>query len=333
MTRPSIASLFEPLTRDRAVVFRLHRFRDPELDNRGHDPAGVRRVLEFLRGEGYELVSLPELFRRLSGDGPPLRRSVAFTIDDGYVDQASVGLPLFLEFDCPVTIFVTTGFLDGRIWFWWDKIKFTFAHASRSDVRVRLGGEDLRYSWSDTRERDRACADFVLRCKSVPEAQKCEAIERLAMATDVRLPQRAPARYAPMSWAQLRDFEKLGVTVGPHTVTHPVLARTTAERSRREIVDSWTRVKQELAEPIPVFAYPNGRWQDFGQREIDTLRGLGFTGALAAVPGYNSVPQAATQPGTRYSIRRFGNPDSLTHVIQYVSGLERLKQIFRGEAV
>ena len=63
----------------------------------------------------------------LSGDGPPLNRAVAFTIDDGYVEQATVAAPVFAEFDCPVTTFVTSGFLDRALWFWWDQIEYVFA--------------------------------------------------------------------------------------------------------------------------------------------------------------------------------------------------------------
>src|SRR5262245_7266960 len=138
LTVPGVAAPFARLRRGRAVIFMLHRFRQAELGIEGHDPLEVRRGLEYLRRKRYELVSLTEVFERLAGQGRPLDRSVAFTIDDGYLDQATVAGPIFADFDCPVTTFVSTGFLDGRLWFWWDRIEHVFRQTSRRRIRVRL---------------------------------------------------------------------------------------------------------------------------------------------------------------------------------------------------
>ena len=51
-------------------------------------------------------------------------RAIAFTVDDGYQDVAQVAAEIFLEYDCPLSIFLTTGFIDGHLWHWWDQIEF-----------------------------------------------------------------------------------------------------------------------------------------------------------------------------------------------------------------
>ncbi len=328
---PAVNSLLAPLARDRAVILRLHRFSDPELGIVDRDPAGLRRVLEFLRGERYELIPLDELLNRLAGDGPPLRRVVAVTMDDGYIDQATVGAPLFFEFDCPVTTFVATGFLDQQLWFWWDKILYIFRHTRRGRLDPTLGSNAIRYRLTHDGSRDRACKDFTERCKTVSDAEKHAAIQRLAAEAEVELSERAPPEFSPMSWSQLRACEERGMTFAPHTVTHPILAQTPAEQSRREILESWRRVCSEARRPVPIFAYPNGRWQDFGPREIEVLRAAGFLGAVATVPGYNASASLRAEPDARYRLHRFGNADSLLHVMRYVSGVERFKQLVRRE--
>ena len=103
---PGIASIWRLLLDNRGTIFVLHRFHDEEFGTPGHDPASVRRLLAFLRRERFEILSLRELFRRLEDLDDPLRGAVAFTIDDGYIDQATIGAPIFGEFDCPATIFV-----------------------------------------------------------------------------------------------------------------------------------------------------------------------------------------------------------------------------------
>lgn len=310
----------------------LHRFRDWERGTGGHDPDSLRRGLAYLRREHYELLSLGELFRRLAAGGAGLARAIAFTMDDGYLDQAEIGGPLFAEFDCPVTTFVSTGFLDRQIWLWWDRVEYIFRRTGRQELRVVLGARELTYSWSDATDRFRVQRDFRTRCKEVPDPEKEAAIGALAAAAGVELPTQAPPQYAPMSWDDARACEKRGMTFGPHGATHLVLARTSADRVQREMADSWARLCAEVRQAVPVFSYPNGLWQDFGPREIGELRALGLAGAVVGEPGYADVDSFRRNVDGPFKVKRFTYPDSLADVIQYVSGLERLKQVLRGEA-
>ena len=86
------------LLRGRGVIFMLHRIRNKDLGVEGQDPEALRAGLAYLRARGYELVALEDLMRRLAADAPPVRGAIAFTIDDGYFDHASVGAPIFAEF-------------------------------------------------------------------------------------------------------------------------------------------------------------------------------------------------------------------------------------------
>jgi peptidoglycan/xylan/chitin deacetylase (PgdA/CDA1 family) len=124
----------------------------------------------------------------------------------------------------------------------------------------------------------------------------------------------------------------MGMTFGAHTVTHPVLSRTTPEAAEYEITESWTRLRAELRKPVPIFCYPNGGWEDFGNREIAVLRRLGFVGAVVGEPGYASALTFQRDEDNCFKVQRFGLPDELPHMIQYVSGVERFKQLLRGSA-
>jgi peptidoglycan/xylan/chitin deacetylase (PgdA/CDA1 family) len=326
---PGFPALLKYVQRDCATVFMLHRFRDPERGIAGCDVCHLRRALAYLTRNGYELVTLVELFERLDGKGPQARGAVAFTIDDGYVEQATLAAPIFAEFGCPVTTFVATGFLDGKLWFWWDQIEYIFQHTARSAAHVQLGDTLLDYRWEDQQERSSAQADFTVRCKLIPQPEKPAAIAQLAHGMDVDVPPVPPALYAPMSWDQVRRCEENGMSFGPHTVTHPVLSRSATEVVAREITESWARLRSEVRTPVPVFCYPYGWWEDFGDREIAVLRRLGFLGALAAEPGYANALSFRSNEDDRFKVRRFGFPDEMPHMIQYVSGVERFKQLLR----
>ena len=329
---PGVARALSTLLRDHAVIFMMHRVRQPDLGVEGHDLEDLRRLLAHLRQHRYALVSLEDVFRSLAGEGPPLRGSVAFTLDDGYVDQVELAGPVFAEFDCPATTFVTTGFLDGSLWLWWDRIDHVFRNTPRAALSIDLGGEAVALSWQGAAERDRARDAFTERCKLLPDAAKHLAIERLASAAEVALPERPPVACAPMTWDQLRRWEQRGMSFGPHTVTHPILSRTDAAQSKREIVESWTRLRTEAAHPTPIFCYPNGQWSDFGEREIATLRELGLRGAVVGAPGYASARALAKGPSAPFEVLRFSLPDNALDLVQLVSGFERLKELVRGEA-
>lgn len=328
---PGADAVFAPFTRARGVVFMLHRFRSPVRPLEGHDPAAVRRALAYLRRQRYRLLSLPELLR-CALDGRVPDRAVTFTIDDGYFDHAEIAAPVFAEFDCPVTTFVTTGFLDGELWFWWDQIEYVFTASRRLAVEVQLGPQLLRYSFATPAERAAAQGAFTEACKQVPDEEKHAAIRRLATNAEVDLPEQAPPQYAPMSWDDLRACEKRGMSFGPHTVTHPVLSRVSDERSRWELAESWRRLRAEAAAPVPIFCYPNGRESDFSSREIRTLAQLDFLGAVVGWPGVVGSP-ASVAGDSAFTLRRFGFPDDLPHLIEIASGVEYAKSLLRREAI
>jgi peptidoglycan/xylan/chitin deacetylase (PgdA/CDA1 family) len=329
---PRFPAFLRHVQRGCATVFMLHRFRDEDRGIAGCDLSHLRRMLDYLRRNNYELVSLLELFERLEGKGPPPRGAVVFTLDDGYVDQAAIAGPVFSKFDCPVTTFVSTGFLDGKLWFWWDQIEHVFEHTACRSVQVRLGDATFHFPMEDERQRVRAQTEFTAACKRLPETQKLRAIAQLAQAADVVVPGSPPPRFAPMSWDQVRTCERMGMTFGPHSVTHPVLSRTSDEAAQYEITESWARLRAEARSPVPVFCYPNGGWDDFGDREMEILRRSDLVGAVVAEPGYAHAPTFRAGANNRFRVQRFGFPDELPHLVQYVSGVERFKQMVRSSA-
>jgi peptidoglycan/xylan/chitin deacetylase (PgdA/CDA1 family) len=331
LTLPGFTGPLALLARDCSVVFVFHRFGDPERGIRGHEVSVAEKVLAYLRRNKYDLISLPTLLQRLAA-GEPLKRTVAFSIDDGYVDMATVAAPLFARYDCPVTGFVVTGFLDGSLWLWWDQIEYILENTKRRHLKVQLGSQTLDYRWENDTERRRLQADYTERCKRVLETEKLHSIRHLAGEAEMDIPTKPPPQYAAMSWNQLRSCEEQGMTFGPHSVTHPILSKLPADQSRYEIAHSWERLRHEARRAVPVFAYPNGHREDFGTREIDTLRSIGLVGALSQIQGYNSPATFGSEHDGAFALRRFGYPETLPHVIQYVTGLEHVKQVIRGEA-
>lgn len=332
LTHPAVLPLAYPFARGVAPILMLHRFADHALGNGGHAPGTLHRNLEFLRRHRFDLVALADLVAKLERGDPLVSKQVAFTVDDGYADFAKVGVDVFAAFDCPVTVFVVTGFLDGQCWLWWDQVDLALTGTLRTTVDVELGDGVHRYRWSDAGGRESVRADLVERLKLVDDATRQTAIARLAGDLDVAIPNTPPKRYAPMTWEDTRRCAQRGVTFGPHTVTHPILARTDDRRSITEIRDSWRRVKEEVPASVPIFCYPNGDPDSFGPREQGVLRQMGLVAALTTVQGYASSRVFAANHGAgRYAVPRFPYFEDAAAFRQVVSGLERAKRLVLGK--
>jgi peptidoglycan/xylan/chitin deacetylase (PgdA/CDA1 family) len=323
-TRP-----FTPMMYGHATIIVMHRFADPDRGITGLDPRALRRALQFLRSERYPIVSLDRLFQGLTGEAPPIDRAVAFTMDDGTIDQATVAAPIFEEFDCPATIFVVTGYLDGALWCWWHRVEYVFETTRHREFSVMVAGLRHIIRLNDGAPRAQHARRFMDRCTRVPEVEKLRAIERLAAAAEVELPARPPARYAPMSWDDVRACEARGITFGPHTVTHPVLSRASEEQSKHEIHESWARLRAEARRPVPIFCYPNGHvGTDFGPRECATLRRLGFVGAVTSWPGdYATVGGFRSSPDAPFSVPRIDFGEDHRSFVRSVSGGLRTEHV------
>ncbi len=330
LTVPGAATVFRRFMRDRATVFMLHRIADGKTYREGHPIAALRTALAWLRRHHYPLISLLDLVGDLEQGHVP-SRAVVFTIDDGYAEQASLAGPVFAEFDCPVTTFLTTGFVDGQVWMWWDRINFAFLHTTRRDLLIEIGDHRIAYAWNSEPERRSVQRDLIRRCKAMSNTVKQAMLSALPVALDVGIPQRPPLEYAPITWDQARAAEQAGMTFGPHTVSHPILSQTSDECLEQEIAGSWQRLQQELANPVPVFCYPNGEQRDYGPREIALLQRLGLRGAVLSTPGYASPEGFQRSAISRFEVPRFSYPTQLPLVIQVVSGMERVKGLWRGE--
>jgi peptidoglycan/xylan/chitin deacetylase (PgdA/CDA1 family) len=330
MTSEAVMPFLRPLSRGIATIFMMHRFEDRELGVAGHDAEGLRAHLAYLRRERYALVSVADLVQTVLERGALPSRAVAFTVDDGYADFHRIAAPIFAEFDCPVTLFIASGFVDGQVWCWWDKIEHALVQTARSGLRFASRGTPLSYDWAGPADRKAAAADVTERLKWLPERERNAAITAIAEILEVSLSPRPPPAFAPMSWHQVRAWSRRGVTFGPHSVSHPILSLVDDRRAAFEIAESWRRVREETDAAIPVFCYPQGNERSFSSRDAALIRREGLIAALTAMPGHVTTPACRRSDADgRYTMPRFTYCDDRAQFVQIVSGLERLKRELR----
>ena len=77
------------------------------------------------------------------------------------------------------------------------------------------------------------------------------------------------------------------VTIGAHTVTHPVLSRLDARACHREITESKLACEALIGMPVAAFAYPYG---DFNAEAHEAVRAADFSLACST----RRVPASVT---------------------------------------
>jgi peptidoglycan/xylan/chitin deacetylase (PgdA/CDA1 family) len=305
LTSPATIKLWRRWSRGAVPILMLHRFGSNTGGAPGFSAQALRAQLSTLRQHAFRVLPLLEALDRIER-GEPLERSVVLTVDDGYADFHDVALPVFAEFDCPVTVFLATGFLDGSTWLWWDRV---------TEALSRIG-------------QAREAATRIEALKRLPEEERVSALDALAAESGMPVDTPPPPHCAPMTWDMVRNAGARGVTFGPHTVTHPILSRTGAQQAEREITESWRRVREETGAAIPVFCYPNGGPEDQGPREFRLVEDAGLRAAVTTIPGFASA-EVLRGGVTRFAIPRFGHPSETPRLLQLASGLERAKQLLR----
>jgi peptidoglycan/xylan/chitin deacetylase (PgdA/CDA1 family) len=326
----AMSSLARPLARGVASIFMLHRFADKDRGNAGHDPSLLRVHLDYLRRRRYDIVPLVDLIERLRSNDSRLYKTVAFTVDDGYADYATVGGPLFAEFDCPATVFVVTGVTDSGGWYWWDHLRAMLEMTRQRRLRIQIGDATVEHAWTDAATAARVARRIVESLKPVADSERRRVLESITHSLDVDLPKHAPPTYAAMSWDEIRACGRGLTTFGPHTVTHPILSRTEDDVSRFEIEHSWRRLREETDATAGVFCYPNGDVGDVTDREAANLRAVGLDAAVTSRPGYASAAHWRSSSDARFFIPRFPYDGRTTAFNQVASGVERAKLAIRG---
>lgn len=229
--------------------------------------------------EWFNVLALPEAAVRLQRGTLP-GSALVITFDDGYADNATVALPILRTLELPATFFVATGFLDGGGLMWNDAIVESIRHCRLDTLdlsRIELGVHTLR----SPRER-RAAIDYVLaRTMHRAPTHRAESVAAI-----VEKAQYGGSGTLMMSSEQIRDLHEAGMTIGGHTVTHPILARLDPQEARREIAEGKARLEEIIRDRIDVFAYPSGRpGRDYTVDHPRMVKACGFATAVSTAWG------------------------------------------------
>lgn len=208
-----------------------------------------RRQLARLAAR-YDLLNIDQALQSLASDRQPKRAQMLLTFDDGLRNNLQVAYPALVEMNIPAVFYVCPGLIESRGWLW--------NHEARARLHALAAGQRERLA-ADAGAPAVDVEAFVEWMKGLPAVRCQDVLANLRERTATFSPSDAQRRcYDLMTWDELGTLDPRIVTVGSHTLSHPIMTGLEADQLAQEVQVSRDWLETRLKRPVRHFCYPNG---------------------------------------------------------------------------
>jgi peptidoglycan/xylan/chitin deacetylase (PgdA/CDA1 family) len=296
------------------IVLMYHRFSERPQSGHVHR-AALEQQLAFL-GKHCDVLAMGDLRPRLGRDGQRDRPAVVITIDDAYQDAYDIAYPLLRRYDLPATIFATSAFVDRRMWYWQDKLRYVLDQTASRMLPDAACGSVAGMSLASAADKERAWQVLADHCFAGTDLECERLVGQLGDCLDVQIPVTAPPGFAALTWRQLAEMADNGVETGAHTVSHRRMSQLSEQDVVAEIAGCKREIESELHRPARFFAYPYGANSDRTPAAERAVRHSGFE--LAFVAYFDALLY-----DNPLAVRRFGVGSDMWDFVKSAHGLKR----------
>ncbi|HET9308937.1 MAG TPA: polysaccharide deacetylase family protein [Candidatus Sulfotelmatobacter sp.] len=259
--------------------------RDSALDGNLVSADRLRAQLRLLK-DRYSVIS-PETFLswlRNQERLPPY--SVLLTCDDGLRNVLTDMLPVLLDEGVRCLFFVTgASASESRTMLWYEDLFLLFLRAPAGNFEVSYGGVSIQAELRSVEQRRAAWWNSVKQLSRLDPDSRTSLV-RFARGqfglTERDLDREGPAcrRFGLLTATELRELASAGMTIGAHTLSHPVLSQASPETAFAEISGSKSRLESVLNTMVWAFAYPFGDKESVTPQILAMPRRAGFEAAF-----------------------------------------------------
>ncbi len=270
-----------------------YRSEDAFLDNTLVTEGAFRSQLRLLK-KHYNVISPDEFRQWLCKGGNLPERAVLLTCDDGLLNHLKVMVPILREEKLQCLFFVTGSFLENSptvLWYvelylllmqapvriepvWVQGIVIPETSAEREQRRVlwlTLLKRLSRLDWNARRGFSRELA----------AASGLEPSWNLRYVDDPSLRD----RFQMLRLPELKQLAAAEMTIGAHSLSHPMLAEQSVELARDEIAGSRRALEKAVGGQVWAIAYPFGDPASLGAREFKLAEEAGYECGFVNVEG------------------------------------------------
>lgn len=243
------------------------------------DAQQFRKHLEWISGV-FNVIPLAEAVQQLK-TGTLKRRSLVITFDDGYLDNATIALPLLKKAGLHATFFCTSAWLDGGL-MWNDQVIESIRRWPDKTISV----DELKLKSlpvQSIQEKNKAIESILPKLK-YQEQDKRQAIADALTARVDGLPD------LMMQREQIKLLYQEGMGIGGHSHSHPILSGIDDETLKEEIEKNKQILEATLQTQLTLFSYPNGKSQtDFRAEQIRFIENAGYVASVTTEMGVAST--------------------------------------------
>jgi len=268
---------------------------DPHLDGSLITAEKFRRQLRLLKSL-YNVVS-PSQVQDWFIEGRDLpERAVLLTCDDGLRNALTTMAPILREenLSCLFFVLASSAGEEGQT-LWYENLYLLVRAAQAGSYSFPTLQLNFQLADAHRNPQQRRGVWWSL-VNKLSERDHC-AREEFIDAAWIQLGLAAQAhvgssesevwrnRFSLLNLEELRQLSDLGMSIGAHTLSHPVLSRQSSRLARREISESRSLLQNALEQPVWALAYPFGDPASVTQREMRIAEQAGFQYAFMNTGG------------------------------------------------
>jgi peptidoglycan/xylan/chitin deacetylase (PgdA/CDA1 family) len=247
----------------------------------------LRRQLRLLKTY-YNVISPEDALAWREGRRELPPRAVLLTCDDGLLNCLTDMLPV-LQRDAVRCLFFVTGASAGesRTMLWYEELFLLFLRAPAGHFEISSEGVVIQGELGSREERRAIWWNSVKRLSQLDAESRASFLRAvrvqfgLEAARDFDAANPASCRrFGLLTCAELRQLASAGMTIGAHTLSHPMLSQLPVELAYAEISESRTRLESALQQRVWAFAYPFGDPQSVTPQVLAMAQEAGYAAAF-----------------------------------------------------
>jgi peptidoglycan/xylan/chitin deacetylase (PgdA/CDA1 family) len=260
---------------------------DTTLDGNLITAEMLRRQLHLLKRH-YNVISPEDALAWREGrlELPP--RAVLLTCDDGLLNCLIDMLPVLQQEQVSCLFFVTGASVgDSRRMLWYEELFLFFHRAPAGPFEISSEGVLIQGELGSPEERRRIWWNAVKRLSQVDAGIRDSFLHAARMQFRLHAERSfdeenpvACRRFGLLTCSELQELASAGMTIGAHTLSHPMLSKLPPELAYAEISESRLRLESVLKKRVWAFAYPFGDPQSVTPEALAMAQKAGYEAAF-----------------------------------------------------
>jgi peptidoglycan/xylan/chitin deacetylase (PgdA/CDA1 family) len=270
-----------------------YKSEDAFLDNTLVTEEAFRSQLRLLK-KHYNIISPDEFLLWLRKRGELPKRAVLLTCDDGLLNHLNIMVPILKDEQLKCLFFVTGSSLENTpTILWYVELYLLLMQAPARQEPIHLHGIVISGLSADSQQRRIQWLTLVKRLSQVDAERRRNFLQEAAATLGLQSSWKMRYlddpllrdRFQVLRLPELKQLAIAGMTVGAHSLSHPMLADQSAELAHAEIAECRKGLEESLGGQVWAIAYPFGDPASVGDREFRLAQDAGYDCGFVNVGG------------------------------------------------